>query len=190
MTHRSANPAVGTQTPLATTRLFRANLLRVPTGRRGGFSFIEMLTAFTVMGILASIATRGTFSTIDQARIAKAIGDIKAIQTELNAYEAEGRPLPNALADLGRGAALDPWGRPYQYLPFPAGGGPAATACDTGAFPGGVRVDRFAVPVNCSFDLYSLGKDGVTAPDFSSGSAQDDIVRANDGGYIGTARRF
>ena len=122
--------------------------------------------------------------------MAKAFGDIKAILTELNAFEAEGRPLPNSLVDIGRAGALDPWGRPYQYLPFPAAGGPSATACDTGAFPGGTRVDQFAVPVNCTYDLYSLGKDGATAPDFTAGSAQDDIVRASDGGFIGKAERY
>jgi general secretion pathway protein G len=51
-------------------------------------------------------------------------------------------------------------------------------------------VDKFGVPVNETFDLYSLGKDGSTSPAFSASAAQDDVVRAAEGGFIGAAKSF
>jgi general secretion pathway protein G len=48
-----------------------------------------------------------------------------------------------------------------------------------------VRRDHFLVPVNTDFDLYSLGEDGKSQSPFTAADSQDDIVRANNGGYVG-----
>ena len=133
-----------------------------------------------ILGILAGLAFPKLQTIINQARTARAIGDIKALQTDLMSFEAGGQPLPADLAAIGRGAMLDPWGNPYVYYKFPPGPG----------FPGGARKDRFLVPVNSTFDLYSLGPDGASAPPFTASTSQDDIVRANDGGFVGLARNF
>jgi general secretion pathway protein G len=74
---------------------------------------------------------------------------------------------------------LDPWGRPYQYLKFP-----------DKKHPPNARKDRFLVPINSAFDLYSLGKDGATAAPLTAAKSRDDVVVANDGGYIGLARNY
>ena len=55
--------------------------------------------------------------------------------------------------------------------------------------PAGARRDRFLVPINSTFDLYSQGKDGNSVPPLS-GPGADDIVRGNDGGFIGLGSRF
>jgi general secretion pathway protein G len=54
----------------------------------------------------------------------------------------------------------------------------------------GKRKDRFLVPVNSTYDLYSLGKDGKSRRSFTASASHDDIVRANDGGFIGLASNF
>ena len=77
---------------------------------------------------------------------------------------------------------LDPWGRPYIYYRFPESHGQAP--------PSGARRDRFLVPVNSDYDLYSQGKDGQTSIPFTARASRDDVVRANDGGYIGLASGF
>ena len=46
------------------------------------------------------------------------------------------------------------------------------------------------MPINSSFDLYSMGKDGETRPPLDNPRSKDDIVRAKDGGFIGLAERF
>jgi general secretion pathway protein G len=145
-----------------------------------GFTLIELLAVVVIIGILAGLAIPKMTYIVDKAKTTRAIGDVKALQTELMAIEAGGQPLPADLAEIGRGGMLDPWGNPYVYAPFPPGPGK----------PGGARKDKFLVPVNSTFDLYSMGPDGASAPPFTASQAQDDIVRANDGGYVGIARNF
>lgn len=152
---------------------------RLPA-RKGGFTIIEMMTVMLIIGVLAGLAVPKLKMVMDQGKIVKAIGDINALSLELMAIEASEQPLPADLSGIGRGGMLDPWGNPYVYLPFEPGKNP----------PGGARKDRFLVPVNSTFDLYSMGPDGASSPPFTANSSQDDIVRANDGGFVGLARKF
>ena len=48
-----------------------------------------------------------------------------------------------------------------------------------------MRKDHKMVPVNSDFDLYSKGRDGKSQTPFTSKASRDDIVRANNGRYIG-----
>ena len=86
--------------------------------------------------------------------------------------------FPPDLNALGRGAIRDPWGNPYRYLNI-------ATA-----IPGHVRKDRFLVPLNSDYDLYSMGKDGESQPPITSAKSRDDILRASNGAFIGLASDF
>jgi general secretion pathway protein G len=74
---------------------------------------------------------------------------------------------------------MDPWGNPYQYLNL-TGGAP----------PGQARKDKFLVPINSTFDLYSMGPDGESQPPLTAEASRDDIIRANDGGYLGRASEY
>jgi general secretion pathway protein G len=62
----------------------------------------------------------------------------------------------------------------------PAGGGAAAQA----------RKDRFLVPLNTDFDLYSVGRDGESVPALTAAKSRDDVVRAANGSFIGLASKF
>jgi general secretion pathway protein G len=149
-----------------------------PRARRLGFTIIELLAAMAIIGIMASIAIPKFSEVIERARVAKAIGDLKAITTDILSADT----LPGSLAAINRGTLLDPWGRPYVYLPFPGSksGGP----------PGGARKDRFLVPINSAFDLYSMGKDGVSSPPLTAMGSRDDVIVANDGGFVGLAKTY
>jgi general secretion pathway protein G len=136
-----------------------------------------------VIAILAGLGLPKFREVVQKARIARAIGEISAIQWDLMALESQNQPLPATLAGVGRGGMRDPWSRPYEYFPFPA-------ASRGNRNPPGARRDRFLVPVNSTFDLYSVGPDGQTALPFTAAASHDDIVRANDGGYIGLASGF
>ena len=46
------------------------------------------------------------------------------------------------------------------------------------------------VPINTDYDLYSMGKDGQSAPALTAQKSRDDIIRANDGAYIGPAAGY
>jgi len=74
---------------------------------------------------------------------------------------------------------LDPWGNPYQYLNF-----------DNVNGQGQKKKDKFLVPLNSTYDLYSMGKDGNTSTALTANASQDDIVRANDGAFVGLASQY
>ena len=131
-----------------------------------------------LIGLLAALAVPKYGALIERARVAKAIGDLKALQTDLQSQDS----LPLTLAAINRHTMLDPWGRPYVYYKFPPTKGKA--------LPPGSRKDKFLVPVNSDFDLYSRGKDGASALAFTAKPSHDDVVRANDGGFIGLAKNF
>lgn len=76
---------------------------------------------------------------------------------------------------------LDPWGSPYQYLNIQN-----STAKGKGSF----RKDRFLVPINTDYDLYSMGRDRQSTPPLTAKNSKDDVIRANNGGYIGLASAF
>lgn len=67
-----------------------------------------------------------------------------------------------------------------------AGGGGGAG----GSIMGEVRKDRFQVPINSDFDLYSAGPDGESRGPLSAPVSRDDVLRANDGAYYGVAEDF
>ena len=153
-----------------------------------GFTMVEMLIVMAIIGTLLAIALPMLRSALDTARVARAIGDIGALQTDIASFEASGEGLPETLADIGRATLLDPWGTPYQYLNFhieEGGGGK-----NKGVPPAGARKDRFLVPINSTYDLYSVGKDGETVEALTAKVSKDDVVRANDGAFIGLAVKY
>lgn len=70
------------------------------------------------------------------------------------------------------------------------GGGGGAGGGGGGSIMGSVRKDRFQVPINSDFDLYSMGPDGKSQGPLSAKASRDDVIRANDGAFIGIAAEF
>ncbi len=133
-----------------------------------------------IIATLAAIAMPVGSKYIDRARIARAITEIHMLEREITAYSIQNGVYPNVLADIGQGGLLDPWGNPYEYL----------NIADLNPPQGMLRKDRFLAPVNSDYDLYSRGRDGETRKPFANPKSRDDIVRANDGQYVGLAEYF
>jgi general secretion pathway protein G len=53
-----------------------------------------------------------------------------------------------------------------------------------------VRKDHKLNPINTNYDLYSMGKDGVTKMQITQKDSVDDIIVAGDGGFVGLASDF
>lgn len=138
---------------------------------QAGMTLIELMATLAIASALASIAIPKYHAIADEARVARAIGDLQAIQTTIDTKDS----VPNSLAGLGLNL-IDPWGNPYVFVKFSMGGAP--------------RVDAFGIPINTIYDLYSYGRDGATANPLNAGVSLDDVVRANDGGFIGAASRY
>ena len=144
-----------------------------------GFTIVELLVTVAIILTIAAIAVPKYLSAIDEAKIAKAVGDLRTIGTAVVGYEVVNRQYPTTLADAGYGETLDPWGQPYQYTNFANING-----------KGPMRKDRFLVPINTFFDLYSMGKDGKSVPPLTASASQDDIIWANDGDFVGLASDY
>jgi general secretion pathway protein G len=148
-----------------------------PRRRTAGFTLIELLLVLAIVGVLASMAIPAVDAAIDRAKVARAIGDIRAVQTDIAGLDS----LPVSLATISRAGLLDPWGRPYVYLRL---------AGASRAVIGQARKDRFLVPLNSDYDLYSVGRDGNSRPPITASPSRDDVLRANNGGFIGRASRY
>ncbi len=145
-----------------------------------GFTIIELVLVVAIAGAGVAVGMPVYQKHRDTARNAKAAADIASLQFDLRFYQMANRgQLPPNLAALGKGAIRDPWGNPYRYLNF-------ATVSGTGQ----MRKDRFMVPINSDYDLYSMGKNGRTATPLTSANSRDDIIRANDGAFIGLASDY
>jgi general secretion pathway protein G len=127
-----------------------------------------------IIGTLSAIAVPSYIGYRQRAFDLNAILEIKQIEKEISLFQIDTGDLPDSLADIGLDTLSDPWGNPYQYLNF-----------DTVKGKGKMRKDHNLVPVNTDYDLYSMGPDGASSSPFTAKSSRDDIVRANNGQYIG-----
>lgn len=105
--------------------------------RYSGFTLIEVMVVVVILGILAAIIVPKVMSKPDQARIAKAKQDVRAVESALNLYKLDNyvypttdqglqalvekpstNPVPPHWSQGGylERLPIDPWGHPYQYL--------------------------------------------------------------------------
>jgi general secretion pathway protein G len=146
--------------------------------KSSGLTIVELLIAIAIIGILAGIAIPFYAGYVENARVQTAIADIRSISLVIEGFRNDRSSLPASLADINYATFLDPWGNPYQYLDIPVHG---HAQC---------RKDKFVVPINTDYDLYSMGKDGQSVAALTAQKSRDDIIRANDGAYIGPAAGY
>ncbi len=145
-----------------------------------GFGLIELVVILVMVGLMASVGVPAYNGFVERARIAKAIGDISSISLQIERFRLNNEDrVPDSLADISIVIPVDPWGSPYEFLNI-------QTAPNKGA----VRKDGRLNPINTDFDLYSVGPDGDTAKPLRARASWDDIVRANNGAYIGLAEDY
>ena len=157
---------------------------RVPAKPRlvGGLTVIELLVIVLIAVALSAIAVPTYQSYMNDVKLKTVRGDFALIEIHLERFRTENRgSLPDTLAETAATTLTDPWGSPYQYLNIEDATGPGL---------GKLRKDKNLVPLNTDFDLYSMGKDGKSMSPLTAKDSHDDIVRANNGGYIGPASDY
>jgi general secretion pathway protein G len=153
--------------------------LSVPRCVSQGFTVIELLVALAIVGVLGVLASASYNGYIEKTRAHKASVDIVGIEFAIKQYETNNSVLPDDLNAIGQAAKLDPWGRPYVYVNLQGKNG-----------KGSARKDHKLNPLNSDYDLYSVGKDGVTKPQITQKDSLDDVIRAHDGAFVGLASDF
>ena len=146
--------------------------------KTSGYTLFELTLVIVLIGLLAGVGIPTYRGIIDRMNVNRAIADIGEISLQLYRWETNIGAFPPNLAAAGLNGRLDPWGRPYFYLELSA------------ANPCNVRKDKNLVPINTDFDLYSAGKDGETALPLTAQKSRDDVVRANNGAFIGLAEDY
>ncbi len=168
------NPSIATRTQRRRVKWFPATLAR----DHRGFTFIEVLMVVALVGVLLLIALPSYTGYRNRVLTRQAAQEIAVLSSIVSNYWNDAHAYPASLADIGNGGKTDPWGRPYMYYNVDANG------------RGGARKDHALNPINTDFDLYSLGPDGVTKKQVTQKDSLDDVIRANNGAFVGVAADF
>jgi general secretion pathway protein G len=126
---------------------------------RRGFSLVEIIIVLSIIAVLMGTAIYYMKGAVGGAKMTAVDADIASITSLLKLYEINNRflptteqglkalvekpssePVPRRWSKLADKVFTDPWQRPYAYV-FPGKRNPS------------------------SFDLYSLGEDGVESED-------------------------
>ena len=146
-----------------------------------GFGLLELMIVLVVAALLVSVAVPAYDQFVDRAKQSRAIGDIGSISIEIGKYQLRNNnALPADLSELGIDVPLDPWGRVYVYETIAVSGGGKSK----------FRKDKNLKPLNTDYDLFSTGEDGDYKDALNSKVSRDDIIRANDGAFIGRAEDY
>jgi prepilin-type N-terminal cleavage/methylation domain-containing protein len=85
------------------------------TGNTRRFTFLELMLALSIVGILASLAIPKYIGVLEKARVARAVPELHAFAREIKGFTISGGGYPDTLAQNGRSTMLDRWESPYQY---------------------------------------------------------------------------
>ncbi len=145
-----------------------------------GYSLIELMLVITLVALMSAFAIPAYNGYIEDARVSAAVGDIAQISLEIDKFRMNNNGLlPASLADIDLDTLQDPWGNNYRYLDITNEVG-----------KGNLRKDKNLNPLNSDFDLYSVGPDGSSRLPLSARASLDDVVRANNGAFIGLAEDY
>ena len=157
-------------------KLIRAGL---PFSSRKGITIIELMIVLSIIATLAGIAAPSYVQYFRKVKGAEVIDDIRAIERNIELYKEFYNSYPKTLADIGD-VPNDPWGNPYQYL--------ATEHALNGKKD--MKKDRNLRPVNTDYDLFSMGENGETKDRIDHKLSLDDIIRCNNGEFVGYARDY
>jgi general secretion pathway protein G len=150
-----------------------------------GFTMVELIFAVAIIGTLAAIGVPTYKIYYYKAQVVRAIAEIRVMEKEIYLFAFDHDRYPDSLTEIKRGSLLDPWKSPYQYLDI----GDVLKE-KGGKHPAGARKDRHEVPINSDYDLYSMGRDQKSKAPLMNPASFDDVIRANDGVYVGLASEY
>ncbi|MBI2800096.1 MAG: prepilin-type N-terminal cleavage/methylation domain-containing protein [Gammaproteobacteria bacterium] len=146
-----------------------------------GLTLIELMLCIIVAGFLLTIGMNTYNHYIEDAKIKSTTLEMTSIEAAIERYVFDENILPAALSDIYQPLPQDAWGSPFEYLRLrPSSKGSKGKA----------RKDHNLVPINSDYDLYSSGPDGQSVGPLTAKASRDDIVRGNNGSYVGPAAEY
>jgi general secretion pathway protein G len=150
-------------------------------GRPNGMGLLDLIVALVILSLFVALAVPAYTGMVNRGRVAGAIGDVGSIAVAIERFAVNNNDqLPMTLAELAIEIPRDPWDNDYQYFNIRA----------AGPGNGPYRKDGNLNPINTDFDLYSMGADGESAGPLNAGQSRDDVVRANNGAFIGLGEDY
>ena len=144
-----------------------------------GFSLVEMILVLAILGVMLAFGIPIYHRYIERSRVLEATTQLGEVSKAVKSFERRTGALPGTLAAVPDIPRVDPWGRDYRYFNLHAVSG-----------NGMARKDKKLSPLNSDFDLYSVGKDGLSQENLGHATSRDDVVRARDGAFVGSAEEF
>jgi prepilin-type N-terminal cleavage/methylation domain-containing protein len=141
-----------------------------------GFTFLEIVIVIIIAALIVGSAFPAYMYLIDSARNRRAIQDIRDMADDIDRFGRLNKRYPNDLAEIFTETPQDPWGITYRYLNI-------REAANPGSLP--IRTDINEERLNSDYDLYSMGSDTVSLTSIAEPTSRDDIVRGDNGDFIG-----
>ncbi len=151
-------------------------MLTSPRKSFRGFTFLEIVVVIIVAALIVGSAFPAYMYLIDSARNRRAIQDITDMAEDIDRFWRLNKRYPIDLAEIFDQTPRDPWGIDYQYLSIWDAPNPGSLS---------IRTDVNEERLNSDYDLYSTGSDTVSMYSIVEPISRDDIIRAENGDFIG-----
>lgn len=147
-----------------------------------GFTLLEIMIGVAILAVLAAIAIPNYIGYKERARLNDTIAEIKEMGYRIDLYAMENDVYPPDLATVNLDDREDKWGNKYEYFRMEYD--------SKGKLLPGSRKDKNLHPLNTDYDLYSKGPDGKTNLPLTAAASHDDIVRGNNGSFVGWGKDY
>ena len=136
------------------------------------------LIGVAIVAVLTAVAVPQYVGYMKRAEIKRVVADIRTLETLIGRYQTEMGAPPDDLGAAVDPLPSDPWGNPYEYIRIQ---GVDKVKC---------RKDKNLHPINSDYDLYSRGADGDSNLPLTAAASHDDVIRANNGAFVGLAKDY
>ena len=158
-----------------------SNLFPVCMKSNRGITLIELAIVLFVAALVVGTTIPGYLYLVESSRTKRSIEEIKDIQREVNRFRRKNNHYPDTLTEIYPTLPRDPWGNAYMYLNI-------ANSPNPGAL--NPRKDNNLKPLNVDYDLYSTGSDAISLSPIGASESRDDIIRADNGDFVGRTTDF
>ncbi|MEX2523905.1 MAG: prepilin-type cleavage/methylation domain-containing protein [Gammaproteobacteria bacterium] len=146
-----------------------------------GITMVEFIMSVMLVTLMLTLMVPAALRLIDDAREDNVISQLEEIQERIDDFYKSNSRYPISLVEIYESVPMDPWNNPYQYLSLSDG---------LQKTRGQARKYKGMKLINSDYDLYSMGPDGKSVPPLTAEASRDDVIRAQNGKFIGNVSDF